>query len=282
MGSTPTQEDARSEQQSLSAAVTMSKTLRDRTILMTGGSSGIGRALLEATVASGADVAVISRRNPTRWELGPPPGWDVQRGWLDADLRDAAGVIEAIERFRQRTGNSFDSVVHCAVYYGDGPRHSLASTSLDEWEAIFSVNLHSLFVLIKACLRDMVQLKRGTIINFSSDVAFVPGEMRCAYASSKAAAHRLCSSLAIELESSNISVIEFLPDSQIDTPGLRRRRPEGFDFSGYTSPNIFPEAFLNVIASSESRRLNDCFVVDKLGKCSSIHDHPRFIQSAFQ
>ena len=104
--------------------------------LVTGGSSGIGRAISESLIRSGRDVYIISRKPPESWVIGPINGWSSDF-LIKADLSNIYELKSAISSIKESDLHLIDIIVLAAVSYGLGRRHDLSCTSLEEWDEIF-------------------------------------------------------------------------------------------------------------------------------------------------
>jgi short-subunit dehydrogenase len=104
----------------------------------------------------------------------------------------------------------------------------------------------------------LLQSSRAFLVAISSNTATSPAPGRIAYGCSKAASYALFSGLAEELAESTVSVIQLMPDRQVVTRGLRRRRPPGFDFSAYIQPEVFKEPVLAILRSRGAGMNGQC------------------------
>lgn len=227
-----------------------------RRVLVTGGSQGIGLAIARGCAAAGHAVTTLSRR---------PPTGSLALEHVACDLRDAAGVERALGRL-VRSSRPFDVLVHAAVAYGSDRRHPLTESTVEEWDAAMEVNARGLLLVLRQVLPAMVERQSGIVIGLSSDVAEAPGPNRIPYAASKAAAHAVLAGLAAELADSGIAVLELAPTAQVDTPGLRRRRPADFQPVGYASPECFVPSMLHLIDGDAKRHHGKCLWVDPEGR----------------
>ena len=123
--------------------------LRGRRVLLTGGSSGIGRAILDALLMTDAEVAVVSRHDPKNWPGGAPPH-NSQLLHIRADLEDVRAVLSGISEVARAPSPMFDTVVQCAATYGSPSRHPFGTTSDDEWSEVIGVNATAQFHILKA------------------------------------------------------------------------------------------------------------------------------------
>lgn len=244
--------------------------LTGRRVLITGGSSGIGRSIINALVQAGADVAVLSRRAPETWEGGAPLRWTRASSWITADLRDVSGMLTSVQDWLQRIDGEIDVVIHSAVTYGAWPRHPLLDMTLEEWEEIFAVNVRAQFALTQAVLPALLRRPAGLLVGISSEVVFNAGPGRIGYAASKAASYSMLSSLAEELRDSAVRVVQLLPETMVTTSGVRRRRPANFDFAGYASPDSFAGPVMTLVERMGAGMHGQCFIVTAGGDLVSL------------
>jgi cyclitol oxidoreductase len=222
------------------------------TVVLTGASAGIGLCALEA-LAEEATVVAVSRT--------PPPLKNDAVHWIRADLNDPEDVAGHISLFLLSRAGGLDGLVHCAVSYGGHGRHSLAETSVDEWDELMRVNVRSQFILTVRLLPLLMRRPSSFIVSVTSDAAIRPSPHRIAYGCSKAASYALFSGLAVELGQSSVSVIQMMPRGQVVTRGLRNRRPPGFTFEGYSSPEIFRTPFRQILAGCGAGMNGQCMMI---------------------
>jgi len=159
--------------------------LDGRAALVTGGRQGIGRAIVDAFVAEGADVATCGRGERPR-DLPPTLGWhqaDVSSADDIEDLR-----IEMLDRF-----GGLDILVNNA---GIQIEKTVLDTSDDDWDALMGVNAKGVFM---ACRAMIPLMKRGgVIINIGSISGNVADPGLALYNASKAFVHGLTRSIAVD------------------------------------------------------------------------------------
>lgn len=171
-----------------------------KTILITGCSSGFGRAAAEAFHAAGWNV-VATMRDPGRWP-SPPEGMMV----LPVDVTDAASIASALSATVEQFGG-LDCLVNNA---GLGLFSIFESTPIEKAREIFDVNL---FGVMEACRQALPYLRkaRGTLVNVSSGAVIVPDPLMTSYAASKWAVEGFTESLMYELETQGITVRLVVP-----------------------------------------------------------------------
>jgi uncharacterized oxidoreductase len=176
------------------------------TILITGGGSGIGRALAEALHARGNKVIVSGRRvGALEAVAGANPGMAIAT--LDvADAEDIARFARAIVAAHP----ALDMVIHNA---GIMQAEQLAAPGSDLaiGEATIATNLLGPLRLNAALLPHLLARPRATIATVSSGLAFVPLTATPTYCATKAAIHSWTQSLRHQLQGTNVDVIEIAP-----------------------------------------------------------------------
>jgi 3-oxoacyl-[acyl-carrier protein] reductase len=162
-----------------------------RSVLVTGGNRGIGRAIAEAFLANGDKVAVTTRSG------GAPDGaLDVR-----CDITDAAAVEEAFSQIEAAHGPVEVLVANAGVTKDT----LILRMSEEDWSSVIDTNLTGSFRLAKRAAKGMLRLRRGRIIFISSVVGLLGSAGRANYAASKAGLVGMARSLARELGSRSIT-----------------------------------------------------------------------------
>ena len=206
--------------------------------MLTGGSAGIGLSIAQA-LSDYAHLVVISRTSPPTTLNGG--------AWIKGDLHEPEKVADEVITYLRSQKEPLVGLIHCAASYGANQRHGFLETTAREWQEVMAVNVTSQFVLTHRLLPLLLAGHRSFIVSISSNTATEPAPGRIAYGCSKAASHALFSGLAAEYADSPLSVVQVLPDRQVVTRGLKRRRPEGFDFSSYIRPEVFQEPIREIV-----------------------------------
>jgi len=202
--------------------------LKDQVVLITGASSGIGRATAEAMVREGARVAVNYLKNRAGAEavVGAIEKSGREAILIRADVTSAADVQAMVDAVRKRWGR-IDVLVNNA---GDLlARRSLVDMTEDYWDRVIDLNLKSVFLCVKAVWEDMAKRKSGCILNVSSIAARNGGGPgAAAYAAAKGGMLTYTKGLAKELAPYGVRVNGVAP-GVIATPYHER----------YSSPELF-------------------------------------------
>ncbi|MFO0560996.1 MAG: SDR family oxidoreductase [Polyangiales bacterium] len=194
--------------------------LAGRTIVITGGSHGIGRAIAAECALEGARVVVGYRR---REREAKQVAEEASNGSIAhaVDVRDAESVqrffIEALE-----TCGTIDGLVTSAAIVSDG---WLATLPLAQFDDIVSTNLRGTMLAIRAALRPMMAQKRGSIVALSSIAAEHASPGQAAYAASKGGIQALVRTVASEVASYGIRVNALVP-GLIDAGMVKATHPE--------------------------------------------------------
>lgn len=165
--------------------------LAGRVVVVTGGGRGVGRGISETFLGAGADVVVVSRREP---DLLPTVGGRVA-SFVAADVREYAETIAVVHGIAREFGR-LDVVVNNA---GGAPPSDAATASPRFVEKVVALNLIAPFVVAQAANSVMqAQDDGGLIVNIGSVSAYRPAPTAAAYAASKAGLASLTKSLAVE------------------------------------------------------------------------------------
>jgi short-subunit dehydrogenase len=185
-----------------------------RRALITGASSGIGKATALAFAKAGIDVALVSRSQDKLEAIAEATrelGVEAKAYALDlAKIEQVKAEIEAIAK----DFAPIDILVNNA---GIGYTNPLSETPLSDWQHVIDLNLTSVFQCILGILPIMRQQQRGTIINVASIAGEQPFPTWGAYSVSKAGLIALSKTLAAEERSNGIRVVTISPGA-VNTP----------------------------------------------------------------
>lgn len=177
-------------------------TLAGKIALVTGGSRGIGRAIVETLVAHGARVTFLYRGNADAAQavVAAAPAGQVHA--VQVDIVDAAACIAAVEAIVERD-EGIDILVNNAGVTRDNVLTGMAD---DELADVLDTNVTGTFNVTRAVAPFMVSRRRGTIVNLSSVAAGKGGRGQTNYAASKGAIEAFTRALAVELAPRKIRV----------------------------------------------------------------------------
>ncbi len=191
------------------------RSLKDKVIVITGASSGIGRAIAVEMARQGATVVVNY--------IGPKTAADevvhvIENAHgvavaIEADISKSDQVEHMISQVVAQLGR-IDVLVNNAGIEAEAP---FLEKPESEFDRVIAVNLKGPFLCTQAAARDMAKRKRGTIINISSVHEDLPFPGYSAYCASKGGLRMLCRDLALELAPFGINIVNVAPGA-INTP----------------------------------------------------------------
>jgi 3-oxoacyl-[acyl-carrier protein] reductase len=183
--------------------------LAGKTALVTGGSRGIGRAIVELLAGEGADVTFYYRENAQAaqavLDAAHAAGRKVNAEQLD--VRDSAACAAAVERVASRA-ERIDILVNNAGAIRDNP---LAGFSDADVRDVLDTNVTGVFNMTRAVAPYMISQRRGRIVNLSSVSGEKGGRGQTNYAASKGAINAFTRALAVELAPRKITVNAVAP-----------------------------------------------------------------------
>jgi NAD(P)-dependent dehydrogenase (short-subunit alcohol dehydrogenase family) len=207
-----------------------------RTVLVTGATGNLGRAVAAAFAARGANLGLLDR-SVERLEAAYGKA-EEKRLYLPADLLDAAQVESAAKSAMDHFGR-ID--VLCDIAGGFRMGAPVHATSDGDWNFMFDVNARTVLHAARAVVPRMLAGGGGKIVNVGAFSAQKGAANMAAYVAAKSAVIRLTESMAAELREQNINVNCVLPTT-IDTPENRSAMPKA-------DPKkwVAPEDLANVI-----------------------------------
>ncbi|MFM7069582.1 MAG: SDR family NAD(P)-dependent oxidoreductase [Actinomycetes bacterium] len=193
--------------------------LTGRTVIVTGGTRGIGLALTEAYVAAGANVVVASRKADACEEVAARLGDSVLG--VPTHMGDLDAVAALVERAVERFGG-VDVVVNNAA---NALAQPVGAFTADAWTKSFDVNLRGPVFLIQAALPHLEQSEHAAVLNIISAGAFMFSAGLSMYAAGKAALMSFTRSMAAELAPQGVRVNALAPGT-VNTDMIRNNPPE--------------------------------------------------------
>jgi 3-oxoacyl-[acyl-carrier protein] reductase len=182
----------------------MDTRLTDKVAIVTGGSRGIGRAIVRLFAEEGADVTFFYRDNAAAAqsvvEQGKAAGKRIAAEKVD--IRDSAACAGAVERVAERAGR-IDILVNNAGIIRD---NQLAAFEDDDVQSVLDTNVGGVFNATRAVVPHMIVQRSGKIINLSSVAGEKGGRGQTNYAASKGAINAFTRALAVELAPRKITV----------------------------------------------------------------------------
>jgi NAD(P)-dependent dehydrogenase (short-subunit alcohol dehydrogenase family) len=179
--------------------------LKGRTVLITGGASGIGESIARSFHAQGSKVAVLDYDAQAGEALAQDLGERVH--FEHNDVRD----IPALQAAIRRAGESLGPVTVLVNNAARDDRHTIDQVTPEYWRERFATNLDHQFFACQAVLPDMEKAGGGSIINMGTTSYMVSNDSFAAYKTAKSAVVGLTRALARELGDRNIRVNCIVP-----------------------------------------------------------------------
>ena len=225
---------------------TQTGTWKGLRVAVTGGTSGLGLALVRILLDRGARVAFVARnRDGVERVTGERPG----AHGIAGDVSQKADTYPIAMQILGALGG-LDALINNASSLGPVPLAPLADTNCEDFELALQTNVLGTFRLTKALLGALAASAREggypVVVNISSDAAIHPYPNWGAYSASKAALHHLSGIWNAELESQAIRIISWDP-GDMDTP-LHAAAVPGADSAALKSPEDAARELLSNIA----------------------------------
>jgi NAD(P)-dependent dehydrogenase (short-subunit alcohol dehydrogenase family) len=213
--------------------------LSGKVFIVTGAFGALGPAVTDCLVSHGARPALVGRRSILGAEHPPAalcyPGVDV--------LRQGAVAKMAAQLFKE-TGR-IDGLINLAGGFQWG---KIEGGTVDDWDAMFRVNLLTAVASCQAVLPYLLRSRSGSIVNVGAMGAIKATGGMGAYAASKAGILKLTEALADEVKDQGIRVNAVLP-SILDTPRNRTEMPDA-DFTRWVSPKAVAEVIAFLVSDA--------------------------------
>ena len=183
--------------------------LLGKSVIVTGGSRGIGRAIVELFADEGSDVTFFYRDNAKAADEVVQAATATSRKVASekVDVRDASACAAAVERVANRCGR-IDILVNNAGIIRD---NQLAALEDDDVRSVLETNVGGVFNMARAVVPHMIVQRAGKIINLSSVSGDKGGRGQTNYAASKGAINAFTRALAVELAPRKITVNAVAP-----------------------------------------------------------------------
>jgi NAD(P)-dependent dehydrogenase (short-subunit alcohol dehydrogenase family) len=184
------------------------KTFKNQVAIVTGASSGIGRAVALDLLERGASVAGVGRRPSPDGSLSDFHEYGTRFLWVHADVSQEVEVRRMVRQALKKFGQVDILVNNAGVR---GPTVPVPDLSLKNWDDVLATNLTGAFLCARECAKHMLKRRHGRIVNISSTAGRMAYPYRAAYAASKWGLIGFTLTLAQEVGSSNILVNAICP-----------------------------------------------------------------------
>jgi NAD(P)-dependent dehydrogenase (short-subunit alcohol dehydrogenase family) len=223
--------------------------INGKSVLITGGSRGLGRALALRLSAEGAKVALVARHQE---ELDQVVGEIREQGGIAygivADVGDKESIYPIVGQAAALAG-PVDVLINNASALGPVPLQLIPDTDCEDFERAMQVNTIGPFRLIKAVVGSMVLRQTGVIVNISSDAAVEAYPSWGVYGASKAALDHLTRIAAAEMADAGLRFLSVDP-GEMDTRMHADAAPDA-DPASLLSPASVAEKIVTMIRESD-------------------------------
>ena len=199
--------------------------LQDKVAIVTGGTGGIGTAIVKAFLREGAKVAFSSTSQAKIDALIPT--LDAAEGQVKgyvADMTKEDDIKSFVEAAKADFG-TIDVVVPNAGY--EGQAHPVQDMTLDLFEKVYMLNVFSVMLMLKYAAPTLIEKQSGSVVVIASAAAYEPTAGNSAYVSSKYAVSGLTKCIAMELGPVGVHVNYICP-GPVDTPMMKRIEKDFF------------------------------------------------------
>ncbi len=220
----------------------MSNSLRSKSAIITGSTSGIGLGIARALAREGANITLngfgdVAAIETLRAALSTEFGVDVR--YSAADMSKPGDIADMVDQAMQAFGGC-DILVNNAGIQHVAP---VDEFPLDKWDAILAVNLSSVFHATRAALPHMKAAKWGRIINIASAHGLVASPFKSAYVAAKHGVVGFTKSCALEVAEAGITVNAICP-GYVLTPLIEKQIDEQALVHGISRENVIRDVML--------------------------------------
>jgi len=193
--------------------VDLSNEFKGKVVLITGGSSGVGKATAEKFAELDAEVYIcgrsLKRLNQSKEEF-KKKGLELKA--IEADVSQVGDCDKVVKQVIKDSGR-LDVLINCAGVYVEG---DITKMTEETWDYVIDINLKGTFFMSKYSI-PYLEVTKGNIVNVSSDSGLVGNAYASVYCASKGGITLLTKAMAVELASKKIRVNAVCP-GEIDTP----------------------------------------------------------------
>ena len=230
--------------------------------IITGASSGIGKATALAFAKAGIDIALVSRsQDKLEAVASAAREVGVKAAAYPVDLKQLPEIPDRIAKIAAEFG-PIDILINNA---GIGYTNFLRDTSLEAWQQVMDLNLTSVFQCVQGILPGMREWQRGTIVNVASVAAQIPFPGWGAYSVSKAGIVAFSKVLAAEERANGIRVVSISPGAVNTSIWDTDTVQTDLDRSAMLTPEVVAQSILQAVLLPPEAVIEDLTVMPSAG-----------------
>ncbi|MBP2643204.1 MAG: hypothetical protein H6Q67_1091 [Firmicutes bacterium] len=231
--------------------------VKDKVILVTGTSSGIGNGCAEVLMRNGATVVGFDKHTPL----------DAKYQHVMVDLREEGSIKATVDAVCTQYGR-VDGLVNCAGVFATGkPFYEI---SLTEWNEVLETNLTGIFLMAKYVSQIMIKQQKGKIVNISCIRSRIFSSGMADYAASKGGVVALTGAMAVDLAKDNIQVNSVAPgftytgmtEQSYSNPEKKRQRESLIPMGKIAKPEDIANAVLFLLSDLSNYITGETLFVD--------------------
>jgi 3(or 17)beta-hydroxysteroid dehydrogenase len=165
--------------------------LNDKVVLVTGGASGLGKAIAQRLASEGARVVI----SDIQFELGTRAASECGFTFLEQDVTDETRWVQVVQEIERHFGQ-LNILINNAGILGSTKANTPENSRLQDWKKVFAVHVEGVFLGCRAAIPAMRRSGGGSIVNMSSIAALRATAHNTAYGAAKAAVRQLTKSVA--------------------------------------------------------------------------------------
>ncbi|MGC2062821.1 MAG: SDR family oxidoreductase [Thermodesulfovibrionales bacterium] len=228
--------------------------LKNQTVVITGASSGIGRAIAQGLAVHGSSLCLIGRNVEALEVVAAKANQSSDRRIYKADLASVEDIQRIAENIKNDVGH-VDILIHSAGDYSMG---LIRSAPVEELDRQYSINLRAPYVLTQA-LFPVIRRQGGQVVFINSSVGLQAKAKVSQYAASKHALKAFADSLREEVNGDGIRVLSIFP-GRTATPmqeTVHRFEGRAYDPSQFMQPEDVAAVVINALALPQSAEVTD-------------------------
>lgn len=228
--------------------------LKDKTIVITGSSKGIGNTLAKKLAGDGAKIVLIARSGHILKEIaeGLPGGTSVHK-YYECDLTDA-GQVEILTKTLNNDFQVIDVLINCA---GIGVYKPIEDLTLDDWDNSFNLNVRAAFLMTKGLESLLGKSDISLVMNIGSGAGVIPMQGRSVYCATKFALRGFSLSLSEEFERTKTRIVLITLGSTLTGFGpmtLEEKKEESLKGKAYFTVDWVADQLTEIIKSSDRKK----------------------------